>query len=609
MSANGPHPIHSHPSVLSRRSKLGLCAAVCATVLGVHAFRVLAAQRAQLAVFRPSTGEWFIRADDGTVTSISFGAPDDVPVGRDYLGQGRAQLALFRPSTREWFIRPESGPVVNTQFGGPDDRPVPADYFGLGHAQIAVFRPTTQEWFIRPDQGDPIGIQFGLPDDQPMPADYFGLNRTQVAVYRPSTQEWFIRKDDGSFITVQWGIPGDVPVPGDYLGLRHAQIASFRPSTAEWFIRQDNGEPVVVTFGSTDDVPIARDYEGTERTKLAVFRPATQEWFLRNDDESVVTVQFGVAGDVPVPAAYGITASPPPAPPAAPSNLASLANSQSQITLTWSDNSADETGFKIERRTGGGQFAEIGSTNANVATFADTGLTAATSYIYRVRAVNAGGASGYSNETTATTQQSTSAPAAPSNLTATANSSTQITLTWSDNSADETAFKIERRTGSGSYAEVASTGSNVTSYVDASLTASTSYTYRARAVNTVGPSAYSNEASGTTQSQPAPVTLAKDVQPIFTARCATVGCHVGSRAEQGMDLSAGKAYAATVNVTAQSARTKKRVVPGDPANSFLYEKISQARPSVGSRMPAQGGALPQADIDTIRQWIEQGAKP
>jgi hypothetical protein len=51
------------------------------------------------------------------------------------------------------------------------------------------------------------------------------------------------------------------------------------------------------------------------------------------------------------------------------------------------------------------------------------------------------------------------------------------------------------------------------------------------------------------------------------------------------------------------------VLPGDPANSFLYEKISQARPSVGKRMPAQGGALPQADIDKIRRWIEQGAQP
>ena len=86
--------------------------------------------------------------------------------------------------------------------------------------------------------------------------------------------------------------------------------------------------------------------------------------------------------------------------------------------------------------------------------YSHTGLNPNTTYFYRVRATNAGGDSAYSNEANATTPNA--APAAPSALAATALSTTQINLTWSDNSANETGFKIERKTGSGgTYAQIA----------------------------------------------------------------------------------------------------------------------------------------------------------
>ncbi|HKP12065.1 MAG TPA: matrixin family metalloprotease, partial [Blastocatellia bacterium] len=92
------------------------------------------------------------------------------------------------------------------------------------------------------------------------------------------------------------------------------------------------------------------------------------------------------------------------------------------------------------------------------------------------------------------------APAAPSGLAALATSSSTISLTWADNSNNETGFQLERKTGvSGTYAPVASPGANQTGYADSGLQSSTTYYYRIRAVNTVGSSAYSNEASATTQ--------------------------------------------------------------------------------------------------------------
>jgi hypothetical protein len=93
-----------------------------------------------------------------------------------------------------------------------------------------------------------------------------------------------------------------------------------------------------------------------------------------------------------------------PTTPTAPSNLAATAVSTTQINLSWSDNSSDESGFKIERKTGAsGTYAQVATTNADSITYSDTGLSPGTTYYYRVRAYNASGDSTYSNETSATT--------------------------------------------------------------------------------------------------------------------------------------------------------------------------------------------------------------
>jgi galactose oxidase len=105
------------------------------------------------------------------------------------------------------------------------------------------------------------------------------------------------------------------------------------------------------------------------------------------------------------------TASPNPTPtstptatPAAPTNLTATAVSSSQINLSWTDNSNNETGFKVERSKNGLSFSQIRMTNANVTTFSNNvGLTPSTTYYYRVRASNGGGNSDYSNIASATT--------------------------------------------------------------------------------------------------------------------------------------------------------------------------------------------------------------
>ena len=106
------------------------------------------------------------------------------------------------------------------------------------------------------------------------------------------------------------------------------------------------------------------------------------------------------------------TGGPPPPPPPPPSpidgdpvNLSATAASKSQINLSWEDQSTNESGFKIERCQGVGctGFAEIATTGANATSFNNTGLSASTTYRYRVIAFNSIDVSNYSNEAEATT--------------------------------------------------------------------------------------------------------------------------------------------------------------------------------------------------------------
>ena len=215
----------------------------------------------------------------------------------------------------------------------------------------------------------------------------------------------------------------------------------------------------------------------------------------------------------------GSTVTPPPAPtlppPAAPTSLAAVAGGTQQVNLTWSDNSADETGFSIERCRGAGctDFDPIATVAANVTTFADAGLAPSTSYGYQVRATKKGAnPSAYSNTASATTGSGATAPpptapAGPTSLAATAVNHQQVNLSWRDNSTNETAFDIEVCVGTScssgetSFSSLATVGANTTSFQDSKRQPATTYTYRVRARNGVLTSAYSNTAPATTKAK------------------------------------------------------------------------------------------------------------
>ncbi len=184
--------------------------------------------------------------------------------------------------------------------------------------------------------------------------------------------------------------------------------------------------------------------------------------------------------------------------PAAPSGLAATAVSSSQINLSWTDNATNETGFKIERKTGaGGTYAEIATVGAGITTYSDTGLTEETTYFYRVRATNAVGDSAYSNESSATTAHSSSR-CTRRTCRRTPFPAARSISAWTD-VANETGYKIERKTGAGgTYSQIATVGADVVTYSNTGLASNTTYYYRVRATNAGGDSPYSNEANATT---------------------------------------------------------------------------------------------------------------
>jgi Predicted peptidase len=205
--------------------------------------------------------------------------------------------------------------------------------------------------------------------------------------------------------------------------------------------------------------------------------------------------------------------------PSTPTGLSANAVSSSRINLSWNDASNNETGFEITRATSaGGPFLPRATVNANVNTFADTGLNASTQYWYRVRAVNFAGASNYSSTASATTQAPPPAPTAPSGLSASSPALQTVLLQWNDNSNNETAFEIWRSVGNDTEFELLATvpggAGSQKSYEDKPVFANVHYYYRVRAIGSPTPSAFSNTVNvATANSRPKIISV-----PDFTVR-------------------------------------------------------------------------------------------
>jgi hypothetical protein len=93
---------------------------------------------------------------------------------------------------------------------------------------------------------------------------------------------------------------------------------------------------------------------------------------------------------------------------------------------------------------------------------------------------------------------------------------------------------------------------------------------------------------------------------VFTPNCTTIACHDQLGRQSDMVLVAGRAYANTVGVPSVEMPSLRRVAPNDPANSYLYRKITGAG-ITGDRMPLNQPPLSEANLQLVRDWIRRGA--
>jgi hypothetical protein len=256
--------------------------------------------RADLSVYRPSEGRWYVDRDGVSFFATQFGLTTDRVVPADYDGDGRTDIAVFRDGTWYW-LNSSNGAFNAFPFGLAGDQPQPADFNGDGRAELAVFRNGT--WYtFNLATGQSGGLQFGAPGDIPLVGDYDGDGRADHAVFRNGT--WYMQKSLFGFVSLPFGLPGDRPVPADYDGDSIVDQAIFRNGI--WFIRHSLFEFVeTVRFGLPTDVLVPADYDGDSSAEVAVYRDGV--WYIVpefNDGRNFSTRRFGLASDRPLPAAY-----------------------------------------------------------------------------------------------------------------------------------------------------------------------------------------------------------------------------------------------------------------------------------------------------------------
>ena len=264
-----------------------------------------------------------------------------------------------------------------------------------------------------------------------------------------------------------------------------AQVNLSEDASANIALSGGDTEGSPVTFQVTQS-PTHGTLSGTPPN--LIYTPAVN---FNGDDYFTFVTHDGV--NESAPGFVAITVTPlNDAPVAQPQSLSTSYNASAALTLTGSDVEGSALSFEVLTSPGSGTLT---GTAPNLTFTPSIGFTGAVSLTFRV---NDGGLNSTPATVAIAVQPPVSVPPSPTGLTATAVSSSQINLAWTDNSALEDGFKIERSLNNSSWTQIATVGRNVTTFASTGLAANKTYYYRVRAHNVLGNSPYSNTASAKT---------------------------------------------------------------------------------------------------------------
>ncbi|MBO0950297.1 fibronectin type III domain-containing protein [Fibrella forsythiae] len=285
-------------------------------------------------------------------------------------------------------------------------------------------------------------------------------------------------------------------------------------------------------------------------------------------------------------------------------NLFAEPASQTRIVLQWATYQTNtEDAFELEYADNSNYTNSIKRDldKSSRAVEDITGLKAATPYWFRLRAKNCAGAADWSEATATTFAVTPQPPAAPTNLSASAVSSSEISLTWTDNS-DETNFEVERSAdGTTGWTNIRTTAANVTTIRDIGLTALTRYVYRVRSARGGLFSTYTNPASATTLSVPvvlpnAPTSLSVSV--ISTTRLDLTWVDNATNEDAyELEYSTNAGFASGLTQVRLSAGASTTQLTGLSANTTYYVRV-RAVNSAGPSGWLTGSGTTQAVVPT-----------
>jgi hypothetical protein len=258
--------------------------------------------------FENSASAWTIeRSSNGTYGYFGWGFLSDKVVNGDFDGDGKADIAVWRPSDGTWYLNQSTAGYRFVPWGVDGDLPVPGDFDADGRTDLAVWRPSTGTWYIIQSSLGFRSLQWGVSGDKPLTGDYDHDGKDDFAIWRPSNGTWYIIQSSTSWIIqIGWGEPGDKPLAADFDGDGRADFAVFRPANNTWYIFN----PFTTlyrtrVFGETGDIPVPGDYDGDGAFNISVFRPSNQYFYVLNSLDGDFTARFfdgpGAENVIPLP--------------------------------------------------------------------------------------------------------------------------------------------------------------------------------------------------------------------------------------------------------------------------------------------------------------------